>query len=103
VTLLPIFLYIILYSFKYFFLSFYTLDYIAVLCCEGGMPKSATAPQRKEVMPGMRKMVVEVPEDVFKALKFRAVEQDATLKELVTDALRRYLGIKEGGETGKKA
>lgn len=51
-------------------------------------------------MPGMRKMVVEVPEDVFKALKFRAVEQDTTLKELVAEALRRYLSMKEGG--GKK-
>jgi hypothetical protein len=50
----------------------------------------------------MRKMVVEVPEEVFKALKFRAVEKDATLKELVEEALRRYLGMKEGGETSKK-
>ena len=63
------------------------------------MPKNATTPQRKGVMPGMRKMVVEVPEEVFKALKFRAVEQDATLKELVEEALRRYLGLrKEGGD-----
>ena len=58
--------------------------------------------QRKGVLLGMRKMVVEVPEDVFKMLKFRAVEQDTTLKELVADALRRYLGIKEGGEPGKR-
>jgi hypothetical protein len=53
-------------------------------------------------MPGMRKMIVQIPEEIFKALKIHAVEQDTTMKELVTDALRRYLGIKEGGASGKK-
>jgi len=59
-------------------------------------------PERKGVMPGMRKMVVQIPEEIFKALKIRSVEQDTTMKDLVTEALRRYLGIKEGGESGKK-
>jgi hypothetical protein len=67
------------------------------------MTKKPIAQARKGVLPGMRKMVVEVPEEVFKTLKLRAVEQDATMKELVEEALRRYLGLKEGGETGKKA
>ena len=58
--------------------------------------------QRKGVMPGMRKMIVQIPEEIFKALKIHAVEQDTTMKELVTDALRRYLRIKAGGERGKK-
>jgi len=47
-------------------------------------------------------MVVQIPEDLFKALKIRSVEHDTTMKELVADALRRYLGIKEGGESGKR-
>ena len=47
----------------------------------------------------MRKLVVVIPEDIFKALKFRSVEKDSTMKELVAEALRRYLGLpKEGGE-----
>ena len=50
----------------------------------------------------MRRMIVELPEEIFKALKIRSVEQDTTLKELVADALRRYLGIKEGGKEQKK-
>ncbi len=50
----------------------------------------------------MRKMVVQIPEDLFKALKIRSVEADTTMKELVAEALRRYLGIKEGGESGKR-
>jgi hypothetical protein len=58
--------------------------------------------QRKGVMPGMRKMIVQIPEEIFKALKIHAVEHDTTMKELVTDALRRYLRMKEEGESGKK-
>ena len=50
----------------------------------------------------MRKMLVAIPEDVYKALKHRAVEDDAMMKDLVTKALRRYLGIKEGGDSEKK-
>lgn len=46
----------------------------------------------------MRKLLVLIPEDVFKALKMRSVDRDITMKELVADALRRYLGLKEGGE-----
>jgi hypothetical protein len=48
--------------------------------------------------PGIRKMFVELPEDVFKTLKIRCVEQDTSMKALVTQALRHYLGIQEGGE-----
>jgi hypothetical protein len=47
-------------------------------------------------------MIVELPEEIFKALKIRSVEQDTTMKELVADALRRYLRLKEGGEEQKK-
>ncbi len=61
-----------------------------------------TSQHRVGVLPGMRKLVVVIPEDLFKALKIRSVEQDRLMKELVNDALRRYLGIKEGGERGKR-
>jgi hypothetical protein len=59
-------------------------------------------PDRKGVRPGMRKMVVQIPEEIFKTLKIRSVEQDTTMKDLVTEALRRSLGIREGGESRKK-
>jgi hypothetical protein len=49
----------------------------------------------------MRKMLVAVPEDLYKALKHYAVERDAMMKDIVADALRRYLGLKEG-ERDKK-
>lgn len=45
----------------------------------------------------MRKMVVEVPDEVFRKLKLHAVENDRTMKVLVEEALRQYLGLK-GGE-----
>lgn len=46
----------------------------------------------------MRKLIAEIPEDVFKALKIRAVETDSMMKDLVTQALRQFLKMKEGGE-----
>jgi len=48
--------------------------------------------------PRMRKLIAEIPEDLFKALKIRSVETDILMKDLVAEALRRFLGIKEGGE-----
>jgi hypothetical protein len=54
---------------------------------------------RKETKRTMRRLLVKIPEDVFRALKFRSVETDTTMRELVTVALRRYLQLKtEGGE-----
>ena len=50
----------------------------------------------------MRKLVVVIPEDLFKALKIRSVEQDRLMKEIVEEALQHYLGIKKGGERGKR-
>lgn len=49
-----------------------------------------------------RRLIADIPEPIFKALKIRAAETDVAMKELITEALRRYLGIKEGGEGGKK-
>jgi plasmid stability protein len=43
-------------------------------------------------------MVVEVPDDIFRKLKLQAAEHDRTLKALVEDALRQFLGLKKGGK-----
>jgi post-segregation antitoxin (ccd killing protein) len=50
----------------------------------------------------VRKMMVSVPEDVYKALRHKSVETEATMSEIVTQALRKHLGIKEGGDAPKK-
>jgi hypothetical protein len=52
--------------------------------------------------PKVRKMMVSVPEDVYKILRYRSVETDATMSEIVTQALKKLLGIKEEGGTAKK-
>ena len=49
----------------------------------------------------VRRLIADIPEPVFKALKVRAAETDRMMKDLVTEALRRYLGVKEGGESKK--
>jgi hypothetical protein len=48
-----------------------------------------------------RKLIAEIPEDVFKALKIRAVETDMLMRDLVTEALRQFLGLKGGGAATK--
>lgn len=50
----------------------------------------------------MRKMLVSVPEEIYKLLRHRSVETDLTMSEIVTRALKKSLGVKEGGESGKK-
>ncbi len=50
----------------------------------------------------VRKMMVSLPEEVYKLLRHRSVETDTTMSDIVTQALRKALGIKEGGERGKK-
>jgi hypothetical protein len=50
----------------------------------------------------MRKMGVEVPDDVFRKLRLYAVEHDVTIKEVVAEALRKHLEMKGGNETEKK-
>ncbi len=48
-----------------------------------------------------RRLVADLPVDLYKAVKVRSVELEIDLKDLVAEALRRYLGMK-GGESGKK-
>jgi hypothetical protein len=49
----------------------------------------------------MRRLFASVPEDVYKALKHHAVEQDMDMQVIIAEALRRYLGLK-GGDKEKK-
>jgi hypothetical protein len=55
----------------------------------------AKTPTRKAEM---RNLIAEIPEDLFKALKIHSVESDIMMKDLVAQALRQFLKIKEGGE-----
>jgi hypothetical protein len=48
-----------------------------------------------------RRLVADIPEPTYRALKMRAAETDKAVREIVDEALRRYLGIKEEGESGK--
>ena len=57
---------------------------------------------QKGSLPPMRKLIAEIPEDLFKALKIRSVETDIMMKDLVAEALRRFLSDKGGGEKSKK-
>jgi hypothetical protein len=50
----------------------------------------------------MKKTLVELPEDLHKALKHYAVEHDTQMKDVVAEAVRRFLGVREGGGGGKK-
>jgi hypothetical protein len=61
----------------------------------------ARKPKQKGVIVA-RRLIADIPEPIFKALKIRAAETDMAMKDLITEALRRYLGIKAGGEGGKK-
>lgn len=51
--------------------------------------------------PQVRKMLVSVPEEVYKALRHRSVETEATMSEIVTQVLQKHLGGKKGGEPKK--
>jgi hypothetical protein len=51
----------------------------------------------------MRRLFASVPEDVYKALKHHAVEQDMDMQVIIAEALRRYLRLKgKGGDKEKK-
>jgi plasmid stability protein len=47
-----------------------------------------------------RKLVADIPEDLFKVLKVKAAETDVSMKDIVAYALRQHL---KGGEPRKKA
>ena len=47
------------------------------------------------VPEGLKRLVVDVPENVRKELKIRAAEQERTVREVVTEILEEYL--RKGG------
>ena len=59
-------------------------------------------PARKPIEKGgrvpIRRLLAEIPEDLYKALKYKSVETDTDMKDIVAEALRKHLGFKEGGE-----
>jgi hypothetical protein len=63
------------------------------------MPRTTPKKQQQEDIP-MRKVLVALPEDVYKALKHFSVDHDRQMREVVAEALRTYLQLK--GEEKKK-
>ena len=63
-------------------------------------------PPKKAMQKGgqvrTRRLLAAIPEDLYKALKYKSVETDTDMKDIVAEALRKYLGVKEGGQSGKK-
>ena len=53
-------------------------------------------PTKKGEKPRMRKLVVRVPEDLVRALKVRAAQEDTSMAAFVSEMLRREL--EKGGE-----
>jgi hypothetical protein len=49
-----------------------------------------------------RKFLHEMPDDLHHALKLRAVEQRTTMRDIINQAVRKHLGIQEGGDREKK-
>jgi hypothetical protein len=66
---------------------------------------TARTPRKKPTLKGgrmdTRRLVADLPVDLYKAIKVRSVELEVDLKDLVAEAIRRYLGTK-GGESEKK-
>ena len=48
----------------------------------------------------MRRMLVAIPDEIYKALKHHAVETDAQMKDIVAEALRKHLGLKGEEQKG---
>jgi hypothetical protein len=53
------------------------------------------AENRRRTAKGFVEATFHIPEDVMKALKMRAVEDNKRFSKVAEDALRQYLGIKE--------
>jgi hypothetical protein len=59
------------------------------------------SPQKGVVVPRKR-IIADIPEPVYRALKVHSAQTDMEMREIIAEALKRYLGIKEGGESSKK-
>ena len=49
-----------------------------------------------------KRTLVVVPADLHRALKMHAAEHGTQVKVIVATAIRKHLGIKEGGGSSKK-
>lgn len=61
------------------------------------MPRKSLAKKRAD----MQKTLVNIPEALYRQLRHHCVEANLTQSEVVTEALKRYLGT-QGGEKAKK-
>jgi hypothetical protein len=60
------------------------------------------APTKKGDVVSRKRLVVDIPEPIFRALKVRSAQTYEEMREIVAEALRKHLGIKEGGEPDKR-
>ncbi len=51
---------------------------------------------------GLKKLVVEIPAELHKALKIHAIETDRTVKAVVAAAIQQTLDEAKGGKRKKK-
>jgi hypothetical protein len=65
------------------------------------MPMKKSPPRKGEPVPRKR-IITDLPEPVYRALKVHSAQTDVDMRDIIAEALRRYLGIKEGGESSKK-
>jgi plasmid stability protein len=49
-----------------------------------------------------KRIITKLPEPVYRALKIRSAETDKDMQEIITDALKRHLGLKEEGVPTKQ-
>ena len=63
---------------------------------------SLKKPLRKGAAVVRKRVIADVPEPLYRALKIRSAETDQDMRDIVAEALRHYLGVKEGGEREKK-
>jgi hypothetical protein len=57
---------------------------------------------KKGATVGRKRIIADIPEPVYRALKVHSAQTDMEMREIISEALKRYLGIKEGGESSKK-
>jgi hypothetical protein len=55
-------------------------------------------PQKGEQLP-TRRLVADIPEELYLEVKFRSVETRTDMKDIVAEALRRYLAEERKGGT----
>jgi hypothetical protein len=60
-------------------------------------------PLKKGGQMERRRLVADIHEPVYRALKMRSAETDEEMRDIVEEALRKHLGIKEGGESERKS